>query len=238
MSSSVTPSTRGARRVDVARHGEVDQQQRPAAARLHHRGELLGADDRVRRGGRGDHDVGALELAGSASNEPEAPPKRCASAIARSRRRLATNIVVTPCAWNARAVCSDVLAGADDHDVPRGQLAQRGARRVDRDRRHGGVPDRDRGLRAHALAGRQRGAEQPVGQRPGRARGQRALVGALDLALDLGLADDHRVQPADDAVEVPRGVAVARRCRAPALAPPARASSTRAPPPRASSPTT
>ena len=34
---------------------------------------------------------------GSASKEPDEPPKRCASAIARSRRRLATNIVVTPC---------------------------------------------------------------------------------------------------------------------------------------------
>ena len=45
---------------------------------------------------------------GSASNDPDAPPNCSASAIARSRRRLATNIVVTPWAWKARAVCSDV----------------------------------------------------------------------------------------------------------------------------------
>ena len=45
---------------------------------------------------------------GSASNDPEAPPNCFASAIARSRRRFATNIVVTPWAWKARAVCSDV----------------------------------------------------------------------------------------------------------------------------------
>jgi hypothetical protein len=45
---------------------------------------------------------------GSASNEPEAPPKRRASAIARSRRRLATNIVVTPWSCRACAVSSAV----------------------------------------------------------------------------------------------------------------------------------
>jgi hypothetical protein len=51
-------------RVDVARHGEVQQQQRPPRARRHDHGQLLGADDRVRRGGGGDDDVGPLELAG------------------------------------------------------------------------------------------------------------------------------------------------------------------------------
>ncbi len=46
--------------------------------------------------------------AGSASNEPEAPPNCWASAIARSRRRLAMNIVVTPWSCSARAVSSAV----------------------------------------------------------------------------------------------------------------------------------
>ena len=39
---------------------------------------------------------------------------------------------------------------------------------------------------------------------------ERQLVGALDLALDLGLADDHRVEPGGDAEQVARR----RRCRA------------------------
>ena len=46
--------------------------------------------------------------AGSASNAIVSPPKRCASAIARSRRRLATNSVATPCSDSARAVSSAV----------------------------------------------------------------------------------------------------------------------------------
>ena len=41
-------------------------------------------------------------------------------------------------------------------------------------------------------------AEEAVGDRPGRALDQRQLVGALDLALDLGLADDHRVEAGGD----------------------------------------
>ncbi len=50
-----------ARGVDVARHREVDQQHRPPVARGHHLGQLARLDQQVRRGGRGDDDVGALE---------------------------------------------------------------------------------------------------------------------------------------------------------------------------------
>ena len=70
----------------------------------------------------------------------------------------------------------------------------------------------DRRLGAHALAGLQRGARTGGWSaarwcRPSSAR----LVGALDLALDLGLADDHRLQARGHAEELARGVAVARR---------------------------
>ena len=44
--------------VDVARDREVDQQHRPTAALAHHLGELADLEQQVRRGGRGDDDVG------------------------------------------------------------------------------------------------------------------------------------------------------------------------------------
>ena len=101
------------------------------------------------------------------------------------------------------------LARADDqHVAARERRRARRARRRPRPRRRSPPPAPIAVSRPHALAGRQRGAEQLVGQRPGRARGERELVGALDLALDLGLADDHRLQAARHAVEVARGVAV------------------------------
>ena len=64
-----------------------------------------------------------------------------------------------------------------------------------------------RGLLAGAAAGGERAAEEAVEDRPGRALDQRQLVGALDLALDLGLADDHRVEPGGDPEEVAGGLA-------------------------------
>src|SRR5436309_910809 len=69
----------------------------------------------------------------------------------------------------------------------------------------------DRGLGANALAGFQRGLEQPVGERPGGLLDERGLVRALDLALDLGLADDHRLEPGGDPVEMSSCIAVAVR---------------------------
>ncbi len=102
------------------------------------------------------------------------------------------------------------LAGADDDDRPRGEVADDFAGEVDGDRRDAHALAADPGLRAHALAGLQRGAEQAVRHRPGRAGGERGLVGALDLALDLALADDHRVEARGHAVELARRVAVAR----------------------------
>ena len=44
-----------------------------------------------------------------------------------------------------------------------------------------------------------------------RALDQRQLVGAFDLALDLGLADDHRVEPGGDPEEVAGGLGRAQR---------------------------
>ena len=67
------------------------------------------------------------------------------------------------------------------------------------------------GLLADAAAGGERAAEEAVEDRPGGALDQRQLVGAFDLALDLGLADDHRVEPGGDPEEVVGGVAAAAR---------------------------
>ena len=69
----------------------------------------------------------------------------------------------------------------------------------------------DRGLGPGPLAGGEGAAEHPVEDRAGRALDQRQLVGALHLALDLGLADDHRVEPRGDPVEVPRRLGAAQR---------------------------
>ena len=82
---------------------------------------------------------------------------------------------------------------------------------IDRDRRQAQLALADRGLGAYPLAGRERRLEQVVGERPGGLALERRVVGTLDLALDLVLADDHRLEPGGHAVEVTGGVAVAVR---------------------------
>ena len=57
MSCTVTPQL-AARRVDVARHGQVDQKQRAPGALRHHLGQRFALDHVMRRAGRRDHDVG------------------------------------------------------------------------------------------------------------------------------------------------------------------------------------
>ena len=149
--------------------------------------------------------------AGSASKAIVEPPKRRASSIARSRRRLATNIVETPCSASARAVSSAVSPAPmiSTWRLASSPSALRAASTAT-----------DATLAPPAPIAVSVRTRLPVAsaarnslfvERPGRARGERRLVGALDLALHLGLADDHRLQPARDAVEVARGVAVAVR---------------------------
>jgi hypothetical protein len=85
------------------------------------------------------------------------------------------------------------------------------ARQRHRNSRKAQVAGPNLGLGTHSLAGLERGHEQAVGQRSGRLIGERRVVGTLDLALHLRLADDHRLQPGGDAIQVTGRVAVAVR---------------------------
>jgi hypothetical protein len=103
------------------------------------------------------------------------------------------------------------LASADHDDRPAAEVPEQPLRQLDRDRGQAALQARDRGFRAHAPAGVQRRREQAIAERaagPGLAR---VLVRAANLALDLVLADDHRLKARGDPVEVARRVAVAHR---------------------------
>ena len=175
--------------------------------------ELVALDDVVRRGGGGDDDVGPLELGGQ--RRRSAPPCRRSAGRARSRgrsggwRRTPTD---TPRSTSARAVSSPVSPAPTITTRRPRQVAERLPRELHGDR---AAPRRspraDRGLGAHALAGGERLAEEPVHDRARGALDERQLVGALHLTLDLGLADDHRVEARGHAEQVPGGVVVAQR---------------------------
>ena len=124
---------------------------------------------------------------------------------------MATNSVCTPRSRSARAVSSafspaPITSTRRSVSSPRKSAASCTAT-VEIDTFERAIA----GLRAHALAGRERVAEQPVRDRAADALDQRHLVGALDLTLDLGLADDHRVEPGGDREQVLDGLAAAQR---------------------------
>ena len=181
----------------------------------HHQLELLAPDDRVRRGGRGDDDVGARpSWSGSSSSEHD----RAAEAL--GERAGAVGVAVgdedrrdalrrrAP----ARSARSSRRRRGSRRGAPRGRRATL-PREVDGDRRTRSTrPAPMRGLGAHALAGLQRGGEQAVGQRPGRA-GVAARARSARRTWPWTSASPTIIdsRPAVDAVELARGVAVARR---------------------------
>ena len=101
------------------------------------------------------------------------------------------------------------LAGAEDEDVQRREVAEDLARQLDRR-----IADRDRplaeaGFGADPLADGERGVEEAMGHGAGKVQVARQRVGALHLAENLRLADDQRVEAAGDAKEVARRIVAA-----------------------------
>ena len=184
---------------------------RPLRA-VHHRLELVALDDVVRRAGRGDHDVGLLELRGQRveahglAAEPLGEPDRAVVVAVRDEHGATRRARSAPARSARRSRPAPITTTRRPLRSPSVSCAS-----CDRDRadRHGAAADR--GLGAHALAGRERLAEEAVHERAGRVLHQRELVRALHLPLDLGLADDHRVEAGGDAEQVARRVG---RCAA------------------------
>ena len=165
----------------------------------------------MRRGGRGDDDVGERELLGQAVEAHDL------TAEAFGERARAVGVAVGD-EDRAGALARECLrgelarlAGAEDDHVAVAERAEQRGREVDGDGGQAHAAGADRGLRAHELAGRERGREEAVDERARDPRGERRLVRAPHLSLDLGLAEHHRLEARGHAEELARGVAVARR---------------------------
>ena len=168
----------------------------------------------MRGRGAADDDVGIDDLAGQVVE---------ANGLAAEALRQPDRAVVAPVRdeHGAHAAVRErlrgqlaVLSGPYHQHAPGLEIAQRIAGEIDGDRRHRHARASERGLRAHPLAGAERVAEEPVRDRPRGALDERQLVRALHLPLDLGLADDHRVEPGRDREQVTHGVGAAERVEA------------------------
>ena len=178
----------------------------------HHLREFARLEQQVGRGRRGDDDVRRREHARElVEADVRAPGSAWRDSIARSRRRLATNTVRHP---SRRAPARSARSSRRcRRSRPHGRTGRRAARARARRRRRGGSAARS--AIAVSLRTRLPVASAALNSRfvsgPDGLACERRLVGALDLTLDLVLADDHRVEPRGDPVQVAGGVAVAVR---------------------------
>ena len=144
----------------------------------------------------------------SSSREAASPLKRRASLTARSRVRLTTTTLATP--WPTR--CSGRqfrhLAGPDQHDRLVVQLAENLAGQFDRRITDGHGAGADPGLGAHPLGHGKGLVQQSVQDQPADFMLGGVAVGLLELAQDLRLAHDHRIEAGGDQEQVPDGLLV------------------------------
>ncbi len=184
---------------------------RPAGTCAHHLLEPIALDDVVGRVGCRDDDVGGLQLLGQLLETDGLTVETLGEAD--------RPVVVAVGDEDAGGTAGDQglgdqlggLAGADHQHPLLTEVAKRAPGKPDSHRGDRDPLLADRGLLAHPAAGSESAAEETVEDRPGGALDQRQLVGAFDLALDLGLADDHRVEPGGDLEKVVGRVARAQR---------------------------
>ena len=195
--------------LDVARHGDVEQEQRPAAARPLHLPEQVQRQHRPLRARRRDDDVRRRRArAGRSLQSATAAPNRAASSSARARVRLVT-VSVAPCVRSVRAASSDILPAPTTSTRAPVEVAEHLARELDRHRADRDRVARDRGLAAHAARHPERALEAGVEDAPGRPCADGGLVRLLRLPQDLRLAHHQRIEAGGDAKQVPDRLGVA-----------------------------
>ena len=194
-SCRLTPGSSRQPGVDVARHGEVDQQQRPALA---HAAITSSSSSRSIRWWGELVEETTMSARSSCAGSSSMRTARAAEALGQPDRPVVAAVGDEDgldAAGGERAGGQlRGLAGADQQHPALGQVAEAALGELDGDRGDRDAALADRGLGPRALAGGQGAAEEAVQDRAGRALDQRELVGALHLALDLGLAEDHRVE--------------------------------------------
>src|SRR5581483_11201803 len=192
-------------RVNVARHGDVNEEERLAAPLAQYRSERLPADDRVGGGGRRDDDVGGGERLHEGV---------VLDGLAAQFRGHADRLFVGAVGDDdeAHAVRDQVFGGqfahlarAENQHARVGEVGEDAVRQVYRRTPDGERAASQRGLMAHPLAAgkrllEQRGQDRPAG--PGLLRG---LERRAHLTENLRFSQHERVQPGGDAHQVGSG---------------------------------
>ena len=193
--------------LDVAWHGEVDHEHRPVPARLQRPLDGAQADDRQRAGGARDDDV-ELGQPRRQVGEREGRRREARAELVGARRAAVRDREQARLAGREVGRGQlDHLAGADEEHLGLAHVLEKLRRQAHRGRRHADRMAADLGRRAHLLGDRERALEHLLQRAAERAGAARLAHRLLQLAEDLRLAENHRVEAAGDA----KGVARRRR---------------------------
>lgn len=193
--------------VDVAGDGDVDHEEGAVFAFAAHVFDVLGLDDVVGSAGRGDDDVDFLE-----GLLPVVEADGAATHLFGEEDGFVVGAVGNEHALGAAREeglrgGTGHFAGADDHDLGILEVAEDFLGEVDGDAADRGLAFLDAGGVADFLADGEGALKEAVEDATSDASFESGGVALLDLAKDFGFAEDHGVEPADDAAEVDGGFA-------------------------------
>ncbi|ABA50496.1 hypothetical protein BURPS1710b_3601 [Burkholderia pseudomallei 1710b] len=197
--------------LDVARHREVDHEDRPVAARLHRALDGAETDDRQRRCRARHDDVELVHARGQIGERHRA----AAEALGELRAALGGAVRDDELARALRGEVGraelDHLARADEQHALLRDLLEDALREAHGRGRHRHRLRADLGRAAHFLRDRERALEQLVQVGAERTRLGRGAYRVLHLAEDLRFAEHHRIEPGRDAKRVAHRLGLRQR---------------------------
>ena len=197
------------RRIDVARHGDVDEEHGPVAAAMHEGLSVLAAEDGMRRAGGADDDVGFggcfVELI-----EGDDPAVEGLGKLAGALLRAVGDEDGACSLLHEMAGCEFAhFSCADEEDGAAVERAEDFAGQFDGDRGDGDGVGADGGFGADALGCGEGGLEEMFELAGDGASGAGDGKSVFDLAENLRFADDHGVEAGGDAEEMANGLLIA-----------------------------
>lgn len=184
--------------IDVARHGQVDQEKRAFLMFSEDGLEFLSGHDRMGGGCGANQDIDFVKRRVPVVEMHSKAPDLVSQSGGAIERAVRNDHRANTTRNEAAGHALTRLTRAENHDLPATQVSKDFACQVHRHRAHGCRPAGDLGLRAHFLGDAESVLEKFVQMGVGGSVFAGGGVGLFDLTEDLGFPDDHGIEPAYD----------------------------------------
>ena len=196
-------------RLDIARHGDVDHEDRLVLALFQRTLHRALAEDGQLAGRGTDDDVAVRQFVGNVREQHGVGAELLGQLAGTFQGAVGDDDTLDALIVQVARHQADGLASADQQRLAAVQVGEDLLGQAHRGKRHGYRVLADGGVGTHGLGGAEGGLEQTPEQRADGAGLARYGVGRLELAENLRFAEHHRVQPAGHAHHVPDRVVIA-----------------------------